>query len=135
MENYNYYEPRTANRYSIDPTRLGGSLTISTNYNNKFAYDIYPSFTVFNEPGRKSIGIDISPRYRFDDHLALIYTFSFFNQKNNKGFADSINEDNFSGTPNTIIYANRNVVTYTNAFNGKYSINSKMNFDISARYY
>jgi hypothetical protein len=135
MENYNYYEPRTASRYSIDPTRYGGWLTISTNYNNKFAFDIFPSFAILNESGRNSFGIDVSPRYRFDDHLALIYTFSFFNQNNNKGFADSINEDGNNATSNTIIYANRNVVTYINTLNGKYSINSKMNFDISARYY
>ena len=135
LENYNYYEPRTAGRYSIDPTRIGGWFFVSTNYNNKFAFDINPSFTLLNETGRNTIGIDISPRYRFDDHLALNYTFSFFKQNNNKGFADSINEDSNNATPNTIIYANRNVVTYTNTLNGKYSINSKMNFDISARYY
>lgn len=135
MENYNYYEPRTEGRYSIDPTRYGGWLTISTNYNNKFAFDINPYFAILNESGRKSIGIDFSPRYRFDDHFALNYAFNFFKQNNNKGFADSINEDSNNATPNTIIYANRNVVTYTNSLNGKYSLNSKMNFDISARYY
>lgn len=135
MENYNYYEPRTAGRYSIDPTRFGGWLFVSTNYNNKFAFNINPSFAVLNESGRNTIGIDISPRYRFNDHLALNYNFSFFQQNNNKGFTDSINEDSNNATPNTIIYANRNVVTYTNTLNGKYSINSQMNFDISARYY
>ncbi|WP_395049080.1 DUF5916 domain-containing protein [Flavobacterium sp.] len=135
MENYNYYEPRTEGRYSIDPTRFGGWCSISSNYNNKFAFDINPSFAILNEPGRKSIGVDFSPRYRFDDHLALSYTFNFFKQNNNKGYTDSINEDNNSVTPNTIIYASRNVVTYTNTLNGKYSINSKMNFDLSARYY
>ncbi|MBP6183029.1 DUF5916 domain-containing protein [Flavobacterium sp.] len=135
VENYNYYEPRTEGRYNIDPTRFGGWLGISTNYNNKFAFDFNPNFTILNESGRNSIGIDFSPRYRFDDHLALSYAFSFFKQNNNKGFTDSINEDNNNATPNTIIYANRNVVTYTNSLNGKYSLNSKMNFDISARYY
>ena len=135
MENYNYYEPRTQGRFSIDPTRFGGWLTISTNYNNKFAFDINPNFAILNESGRKSIGIDFSPRYRFDDHFALNYTFNFFKQNNNKGFTDSINEDSNSATPNTIVYANRNIVTYTNSLNGKYSLNSKMNFDISARYY
>jgi hypothetical protein len=134
LEIYNYYEPRTQGRYSIDPTRFGGWFAISTNYNNKFAFDFEPSFAVLNESGRNSIGVNIGPRYRFNDHLALNYNFNFFEQKNNKGYVDSGSE-NENLPPNTIIYANRNIVTYTNSLNGKYSLNSKMNFDISARYY
>jgi hypothetical protein len=134
LETYNYYEPRTQGRYSIDPTRFGGWLGISSNYNNKFAFDFEPSFAVLNESGRNSIGVNIGPRYRFNDHLALNYNFNFFEQKNNKGYVDSSSE-NENLPPNTIIYANRNIVTYTNSLNGKYSLSSKMNFDISARYY
>jgi hypothetical protein len=134
LEIYNYYEPRTQGRYSIDPTRFGGWLAISTNYNNKFAFDFEPTFAVLNEPGRNSIGVTISPRYRFNDHLALNYNFNFFEQKNNKGYVDN-SSDNENLPPSTIIYSNRNIVTYTNTLNGKYSLNSKMNFDLSARYY
>lgn len=134
MENYNYYEPRVQGRYSIDPTRFGGWFSVSTNYNNKFAFDINPYFAVLNEPGRNSVGIDFGPRYRFNDHLALNYSFSYFNQNNNKGYVDR-SDRNKDLPPNTIIYANRDIVTYTNSLNGKYSLNSRMNFDISARYY
>jgi hypothetical protein len=134
LETYNYYEPRTQGRYSIDPTRFGGWFAISTNYNNKFAFDFEPSFAVLNESGRNSVGVNIGPRYRFNDHLALNYNFNFFEQKNNKGYVDRSSE-NENLPPNTIIYANRNIVTYTNSLNGKYSLSSKMNFDISARYY
>jgi hypothetical protein len=134
VEVYNYYEPRTDGRYSIDPSRLGGWFSISTNYNNKFAIDINPSLAILNEPQRMSYGFFIGPRYRFNDHLALYYNFNFFRQNNNKGYVDSSskNEDLPS---NTIIYANRNVVNYTNSLNGKYALSSKMNFDLSARYY
>lgn len=134
MENYNYYEPRTQGRYSMDPARFGGWFGISSNYNNKFAFDFEPSFAVLNEPGRNSIGVNIGPRYRFNDHLALYYSFNFFRQNNNKGYVDS-SDDNDALAPNTIIYANRNIVNYTNSLNGKYSLSSKMNFDLSARYY
>jgi hypothetical protein len=134
MENYNYYEPRVQGRYSVDPARFGGWFNASTNYNNKFAFDINPYFSVLNEPGRNSVGIDFGPRYRFNDHLALVYNFSYFNQNNNKGYVDR-SDKNKDLPPNTIIYANRNIATYTNSLNGKYSLNSRMNFDISARYY
>ena len=135
FNSYDFYEPRTSGRYSIIPTRVEGWMSISTNYNHKFAFDINPSVAFVNEPGRKSFGISLSPRYRFNDRLALYYSFDFLKKNNNKGYADSLDEDNNSISPNTIIYANRDVVYYTNTLNGKYSLSSKMNFDISARYY
>lgn len=89
---------------------------------------------MLNETKRRSYGFYLSPRYRFNDHVALNYEFNFFRQNNNKGYVDSSSQ-NDALAPNTIIYANRNVVNYTNNINGKYSLNSKMNFDLSARYY
>jgi hypothetical protein len=134
VETYNYYEPRTEGKFSIDPTRFGSWFSISTNYNNKFAFDFEPSFSALNEHNRKSYGLFLSPRYRFNDRFALNYQFNFFRQNNNKGYVDS-SSNNDALAPDTIIYANRNIATYTNNLNGKYSLNSKMNFDLSARYY
>jgi hypothetical protein len=135
IESYDYYEPRTENRFLISPKRYGGWFYFSSNYNNKFALDINPSFTVLSEPGRNSFGFDFRPRYRFNDKLALIYNFSFFRQNNNKGYVDSIDDDLSSATPATIIFANRNVITYSNSLSGKYSINSRMTFNLAVRHY
>lgn len=134
VETYNFYEPRTEGRYSIDPIRLGGWLSISTNYNNKFAFDINPSVAFLDETKRISYGFYLSPRYRFNDRFSLNYEFNFFRQNNNKGYVDS-DQNNATLPVNTIVYANRNAINYTNNLNGKYSLNSQMNFDISARYY
>jgi len=134
VETYNFYEPRTEGRYSIDPIRLGGWLSISTNYNNKFAFDINPSVAFLDETKRISYGFYLSPRYRFNDRFSLNYEFNFFRQNNNKGYVDS-DQNNATLPINTIVYANRNAINYTNNLNGKYSLNSQMNFDISARYY
>ncbi|TRX38744.1 hydrolase [Flavobacterium sp. ZT3R18] len=134
IETYNYYEPRSEGSYSIDPTRLGGWFSLSTNYNNKFAIDVNPSLAILNESQRMSYGFFIGPRYRFNDKFALNYEFNFFRQNNNKGYVDSSSK-NKTLPDNTIIYANRNAINYTNSLNGKYSLNSKMNFDLSARYY
>lgn len=134
FETYNFYEPRTEGRFSITPDRFGGWFSISTNYNKRFAIDFSPSFMLLNETQRKSFGLNIAPRYRFNDRFALYYGFYFNRQNNNKGFVDSSSQNDFLA-PNTIIYANRNVVNYTNNLNGKYSLNSKMNFDLSARFY
>ncbi len=134
-ETYDYYEPRTADRYVIKPTKIGGFIYISSNYNNSFAFDFNPSYAVFDEAGRNSYGFSLGPRYRFNDKLSLNYNFNFFRQNNNKGYIDSINDDLNSATPNTIIFANRNVITYSNTLSGKYSLNSQMTFNISLRHY
>ena len=135
IESYDYYESRTENRYLIFPKRFGSWFMFSSNYNYKFAIDINPSFAILSEPGRNSYGFSVGPRYRFNDKFAMNYNFNFFRQNNNKGFVDSINDDGNSATPNSIIFANRNVVTYSNSLWGKYSINSKMNFNLSLRHY
>ncbi|MDI1305192.1 MAG: DUF5916 domain-containing protein [bacterium] len=135
IESYDYYESRTENRPLIFPKRMGGWFYFSSNYNNKFAIDFNPSFAVLSEPGRNSYGFLLGPRYRFNDKFALNYSFNFFRQNNNKGYIDSIDDDLNSTTPNTIIFANRNVITYSNSLTGKYSVNSKMTFNLSLRQY
>ena len=135
LETFDYYEPRTADRYVIKPTKIGGYIYVSTNYNNSFAIDVNPSYAFFDESGRNSYGFSIGPRYRFNDKLSLNYNFNFFRQNNNKGYIDSINDDLNSATPNTIVFANRNVITYSNTLSGKYSLNSQMTFNISLRQY
>ncbi|MDI6045044.1 DUF5916 domain-containing protein [Flavobacterium yafengii] len=135
LETFDYYEPRTTDRYVIKPTKIGGYLYVSTNYNNSFAIDMNPSYAFFDEAGRNSYGFAVGPRYRFNDKLSLNYNFNFFRQNNNKGYIDSINDDMNLATPNTIVFANRNVITYSNTLSGKYSLNSQMTFNISLRQY
>lgn len=135
LETYDYYEPRAENRYRISPSKFGGWFYFSSNYNYKFAFDFNPSYTVLSETGRNSYEFSIGPRYRFNDKFSLNYNFYFSRQNNNKGFVDSIDDDANSATPNSIIFANRNIITYSNSLSGKYSVNSKMNFNVSLRQY
>lgn len=137
LESYNYYEPRAENRYVITPEKIGGWFSFSSNYNYKFAIDINPSYAVFNEDGRYSYGIAIGPRYRFSNKFAMNYYFNFFRQNNNKGYVnvDDLDLDGNPSTSNDIIFANRNVITYSNTISGKYSLSSKMNFNLSLRHY
>ena len=39
FKNYDYYEPRVANRYFVNPENIGGWIYFSSNYNNKFAIE------------------------------------------------------------------------------------------------
>lgn len=135
LENFDFYETRTENRYVIIPSNIVGWIYFSSNFNYKFAFDFNPSFTKLNESGRNSYGFSAKPRYRFNDKFLLNYNFTFLRQNNNKGFVDSIDNDANSSSPNAIIFANRNVITYSNSISGKYSFNSTMTFNLSVRHY
>lgn len=128
LESNDYYEPRAENRYVIIPRKIESWGSISTNYNNKFALDLNPSISILDQPGRMSYGVDVGPRYRFNDRLLMTYTFSFFRRNNNKGYIDTVD-------PETIIFANRNVITYSNTVSGKYAINSTMTLNLAVRQY
>lgn len=135
FESYDYYEPRTENRYLIKPSQMEGFVYYSTNYANRFSIDINPVYSVFNEEDRKSYELSFGPRYRFTDKFSLEYRFRYSQDNNNKGYIDSIDEDANSSTPEAIIFANRNVISYSNKLSGKFSINSSMNFNLSIRQY
>lgn len=134
-ESYDYYEPRAENRYVIIPRKLDAWASVSTNYNNKFALDLNPSISIADEPGRAAYGVDIGPRYRFNDKLLLTYTFSFVKRNNNKGYIDSFDDDDNSATSKKIIFANRDVITYANTLSGKYAVNSTMTLNLAVRQY
>lgn len=127
FKNYDYYEPRVADRYFVNPTNIGGFLYFSSNYNYKFAVDINPYITHVINQNRYEAGINISPRYRFNDKFSLTYSFDYFKQQNDIGFID------FEGS--NIIFAKRNRDTYTNSISSKFSISSVMNFNLSVRHY
>jgi hypothetical protein len=127
---YDFYEPRSFNqeKFVTIPESLNAYFYFSSNYNRKFALDVNPFATKFNEKDRMNYGFVISPRYRFSDRFALIYNFTFNRQNNNIGWIAFDENDN-------TIFARRDRVTYTNTLQGKYSINNKMNFNLNVRHY
>jgi hypothetical protein len=127
FENYDYYEPRVADRFFVNPKNIGGFFYFSSNYNNKFALDINPYITHVLNQNRYEAGINISPRYRFNDKFSLVYSFDYFSQQNDVGFIDFENSN--------IVFARRDRDTYTNSITSKYSISSVMNFNLSVRHY
>ena len=135
LETHDYYEPRAEDRYVIIPRKFEFWGSVSTNYNHKFALDLNPSISVADEPGRAAFGVDIGPRYRFNDKLLLTYTFSFLKRNNNKGYIDDFDDDDNESTADKIIFANRDVITYANTLAGKYAINSAMTLNLAVRQY
>ncbi len=131
IKTYDFYEPRTQNqsRFLEIPEVINGYFYFSSNYNNRFAFEFNPSFGIANEKGRIGYGLSISPRYRFSDHFSLNYNFDFSQQNNNIGYVGS------DGIANEIFMGRRDRTTYINTLQGKFTINSDMNFNLSLRHY
>ncbi|TDE47150.1 hydrolase [Flavobacterium rhamnosiphilum] len=134
FESYDYYGPQTQDRFIINPKSVNGWGYISSNYNYKFALDIEGVYVKNDQKDRNSYEISLSPRFRFNDRFSLVHSFNFNRQNNDKGYVDN-SENNADLPHNTVVFANRNVVTYSNTLTGKYSINSQMNFNIALRHY
>lgn len=124
---YDFYQTRTTGRYLQQPENVNIWGYISTNYNYTFAIDINPFVTIFNQNKRQSYGLGIGPRYRFNDKLFFEYKIDYYTDKNDKGYADTDN--------NQIIFSNRDVTTLENTIGGKYAINSQMTFNLKIRHY
>ncbi len=130
------FDPRLGvNRYSLNPDNYGVWGYFSSNYNYKFAFDIEPNYTKYNEKGRNLYDITVTPRYRFSNKLLMIYSFNAFRYTNDNGYTTQIDTDGNSGTPYDLIFGYRNVISYSNTLSGRYSVNSDMSFNILLRHY
>lgn len=129
LTTFDFYQPRVFGRYSYLPRSFSSNLFFSSNYNRAFAIDFQPSVKFYDEHRRIDYGFYLSPRYRVNDKILLIYSFNYFRNLNDRG---SIYVEN---PLNDIYYTQRNVKTITNELSGKLAINNKMTFNLTARHY
>lgn len=127
FKTYDFYTPQTEGRFVEFPDNYRAWVFYSTNYNNKFAIDVEPSYTATSERDRYIAEFLFSPRYRVSNSIQLIYSFYYVHEQNNKGLIDFTADD--------IIFARRNRDTYTSSVEGKFAINNKMTVNLLARYY
>ena len=129
LETFDFYQPQVTGRYSYVPRSFSSFVVYSSNYNRAFALDVQPSVKIYDENRRMDYGIFISPRYRVNDKILLIYSFNYFRNLNDRGSVDVTNAFN------DIYYIQRNVKTITNELSGKLALNNKMTINLTARYY
>lgn len=124
---YDFYESRVSERFVELPDNYRTWFYYSSNFNNKFAVDIAPSFTQSSEKNRYTSSIEFIPRYRINNSVSLIYNFTYTHNNYDKGWIDFDGDD--------IIFAKRNRDTYLNTLETKIAINNKMTINLAARYY
>ncbi|RZJ67220.1 MAG: hydrolase [Flavobacterium sp.] len=127
ITSYDFYQPRVDGRYSYNPRTASFSTLFSSNYNRKFAIDVNPYVSFADEQDRNVFEFYVSPRYRINDRVLLVLSGDYIFHTNDRGFVD------FDGTD--ILFGERDRKTVTAELSGRYSINNRMTFNLTARYY
>lgn len=126
---FDYFEPRVDGRFFIyeNFTNVGGFL--SSNYNRKFAIDIRSNVNTFFESGRESYAynINVEPRIRFNDFFFMVYSFTFDNRINDRGFASFLEEEP--------IFGERDRQILTNSISANYNFNPFHGLKLQLRHY
>lgn len=127
IDRYNFYEPRVYGEYVYIPKSIVGYGQFYSNGNRPFHYEIEAAIEKFDEESRDTYAINGGIKYRFSDKFSLSYNVLYTRKINDRGWVDF--------DANDIIFAERNRAIVEHYFTGKYSINSKMTFNLIARYY
>jgi len=126
---FDYFEPRVDGRFFIyeNFTSFGGFL--SSNYNRTFAIDIRSNVNTFFESGRESYAynVNIEPRVRFNDYFFMVYSFTFDNRINDRGFASFLEEEP--------IFGERDREILTNSISANYNFNPFHGLKLQLRHY
>ncbi|MCF6279135.1 MAG: carbohydrate binding family 9 domain-containing protein [Flavobacteriaceae bacterium] len=124
---YNYFEPRVANRFFILNPSVGFRSWVSTDFSKKFAIDVNYFHGLRINESRSFQSFSVSPRYRISNKMMLIYSFNFRKAINQKGYV-TINNDE-------IIFGNRDSKSMENTISTKYNFGIKSALSLSLRHF
>lgn len=127
FDSYDYNEPRVFNRYYVYPKNYMVGGFYSSDYRKKFALDLTVTERKFSERKRNSFSWNVSPRYRFNDKLSMIYSFAVQYNTDDVGFVGSSND--------SIYFGIRNMNTHTNTLDAAYIFTNKMSLKLAGRHY
>jgi len=126
---YDYFEPRIPGRFIKNAPYLGSGFFVSTDYSKTFATDFNAYYGYRFDHVRDFISLGISPRYRINDRITLVYKLKYRKTNNIKGFANILSDNE------TIIFGNRDEKSLTNSLSTKYNFSTKSALGLSFRYF
>jgi len=129
LETFNYYEPRIAGRYFLDPKSAAIELGISSDYRRTFALDATFNRSQANRDNTKGIGVTLHPIVRVNDHFIFDYIFTYDQVLEQVGYADIIKGEG------VILFGKRDVFTVVNTLSGKYLFRNNLSLNLVTRHY
>jgi hypothetical protein len=126
---FDFYMPEVEGRYNYVPGSYILSTYFSSNYNRAFALDVNLNYRKFFEENRIDYVYRVSPRIRVSDQILLIAGTSYSRNIDDLGSIGLIGENG------EIFYTRRTVKTITTDLTGRYALNNRMTFNLTARHY
>ena len=129
VNTFDYFEPRTSDfsRYYQYPRNYMLGSFISSNYNKRFAFDLNGSARWFDEEGRKTVNMEIEPRFRFNNRWNMRISTELTNQWNDVGYVNKTDE--------SIIFGIRDRKTIVNLIQQNFTFNKNATVSFRLRHY
>ncbi|MGB7843519.1 MAG: DUF5916 domain-containing protein, partial [Salinimicrobium sp.] len=120
-----FFEPRKANTYVLYPGSILANAWVSSDYRNRFAYDIRSTYTGFFGSDYNNLNLILSPRFRFSNKFSLIYRFEYTKEQDRESFV--------ALQPQNVIFGNRDMKSVENSLQGSYNFGTKKAISLSFR--
>ncbi|MDO5509615.1 MAG: DUF5916 domain-containing protein [Weeksellaceae bacterium] len=121
------YDARQWDRHIAHPASARTRVWLSTDYSRFFALDFTVSGQIFDEDKRGWYAVNVSPRFRFNNHWWLVAGAEVDQMFYDRGFA--------TRTQDEIIVGRRNRLTWTKFINTQYSIDNTKIVSLNLRHY
>ena len=126
-ENQDYFEPRVDGRHVTYSPNMGGFTWISTDYRKKFAIDLNVGYRTYFDDPQANYSFRFEPRYRFSEHLLLIWETSYLLRNKNNGYV--------SDTETDIYFGQRDIANLENSLAASYNFDPYKAIDLRFRNY
>ncbi|MGB8705093.1 MAG: DUF5916 domain-containing protein [Gillisia sp.] len=120
-----FFEPRRKGNYITYSKSMGGETWVSSDYRNKFAYDIRVGYVDYFKDPMEEMQLTVSPRYRFSDRFSMIYSFRY-NLTNNRNSFVALE-------PRNILFGNRDTKSIENSIQASYNFNTRQAINLNFR--
>lgn len=124
-----FYEPRIAGRHVKIPDYYNFWLWFESDSRKKFRLGMVADWYKYDEEGRGTLNMRISPRYRVSDKLKLNFSTNLNFLDKDQGFVK------YDNTNEAIIFGQRHRNTVINSLGGNYIFNNKMALNLAFRHY
>jgi hypothetical protein len=127
VRSYDFFEARVPGRYLIYPKNAQLSGFISSDYRKRFALDLSIAYRKFWERNRSIASYTVAPRWRVNDKLFFVYSWTQELKNDNVGYVAYRHDSLFFGV--------RNLNTITNLLTASYVFTNKMGLSLRVRHY
>lgn len=120
-----FFEPRRAGRFITYQGSYGIEGWVSSDYREKFAYDVRLGYQKWIESDQESLNLNVSPRFRFNDKFSMIYSLNYRSNPHRPSFV--------SLQPRQIFFGDRDMESVENSIRASYNFNTKQGMSLNFR--